>query len=133
MGEMNPKAFFAELKRRNVFKVAIAYGVIAWLLIEVASVLLSEFEERTTALTTLIVILGLGFAVAMFISWSFEMTPQGMKRTADVSPGEVIPYWSKRKFAIFIISTALLAAGLTVFDLVRNRSKLVPPPPTTRP
>jgi len=126
-------SFFAELKRRNVFKVAIAYGAIAWLLIELASVLLSDFEERKTALTTLVVILGLGFTVAMFISWSFEMTPQGMKRTADVSPGEVIPYWSKRKFAIFIIITALLAAGLTVFDLVRNRSKPVLPPPTTTP
>src|SRR5262249_56767956 len=114
-------SFFAELKRRNVFKVAIAYGVIAWLLIEVASVLLSDFEGRATALTTLIVILGLGLAVAMFISWSFEMTPQGMKRTTDVSPDDVIPYWSKQKFAVFIIITALLAASLLVFDLVRSR------------
>jgi len=67
----------------------------------------------------LIVLLALGFAVVIFISWAFEATPEGMKRTADLSPDEVLPTWSRKKFALFIITVALLAAGLLVFDLLQ--------------
>ena len=109
--------FFAELKRRNVHKVAIAYGVVAWLLVQVA--FLPAFEAPSWAIKALIVLLALGFAVVVFISWAFEATPEGMKRTADLSPDEVLPTWSRKKFALFIITVALLAAGLLVFDLLQ--------------
>src|SRR5437764_14882953 len=77
---MDAKTFFRELKRRNVYKVAVTYAVVAWLLIEAASLLLSTFEGRTQLMTALMVVLALGFGLALFISWAFEATPQGMKR-----------------------------------------------------
>ena len=116
---MDAKTFFRELKRRNVYKVATAYVVITWLLIEAASVLLFGHEERTWVVWALLVIVTLCFVVALYISWAFEATPEGMKRTADLSPDEVLPTWSRKKFALFIITVALLAAGLLVFDLLQ--------------
>ena len=130
---MDAKTFFRELKRRNVYKVAAAYAVVAWLLIEAASILLSDFEERTQVMTALVVVLALGFVVALFISWAFEATPEGMKRTENVPPDAVLPSWSPRKFAVFIITIALLAAGLLAFDLLRSRSKPASSPPIATP
>ena len=130
---MDAKTFFRELKRRNVYKVAVAYAVIAWLLIEAASLLLSGHEERTSVVTALVVILAVGFILALYISWAFETTPEGMKRTANVPPDAVLPSWSPRKFAAFIIVVAALAASLLVFDIVRSRSKPPSPPPTVAP
>ncbi len=112
--------FFAELKRRNVYKVAVAYVVISWLLIQAASILLPTFEAPPWVMKALVVLLALGFVFAVFISWAFEMTPEGMKRTENVPPDEVIPQWSKRKFAALIIGLAVIAAALFVFQLSRG-------------
>ena len=124
---MNAINFFRELRRRNVHKVTIAYTVIAWLLIQVA--LIPVLEAPGWAIKTLIVLLILGFVAVVFISWAFEATPEGMKRTGDLSPNEVLPTWSRKKFATFIITTALLAAGLLVFDLLTKPA--TPPPAAT--
>jgi adenylate cyclase len=129
---MDAKTFFRELKRRNVYKVAVAYAVMAWLLIEAASLLLSGHEERTSVVTALVVLLTVGFVLALYISWAFEATPQGMKRTENVPTDAVLPSWSRRKFAAFIVTTALLAAGLLAFDLLRSRSKPASSPPNFR-
>ncbi len=126
---MNPKIFFAELRRRNVYRVAVTYAVIAWLLIQAASILLPTFEAPNWVMKALVVFLIFGFAMALFISWAFEATPQGMKRTENVSPDEVLPSWSPRKFAALIITIALLAASLLVVNLLRNRNKPPSPPP----
>ena len=123
------KNFLAELKRRNVHKGAIVYAVIAWLLIQVAFI--PVFEVPSWAIKTLIVLLVLGFVAVVFISWAYEATPEGMKRTAELSPNEVLPTWSRKKFAIFIITTALLAAGLLVFDLLQRKPPTLPPTTTT--
>ena len=114
--------FLAELKRRNVYKVAVAYAVVSWLVVQAASIILPTFEAPSWVMKAFIVFLALGFIVAVFISWAFEMTPEGMKRTADVSVDDVrsMPYWSKRKFAAFIIGVAVIAAGLFVFQLLRT-------------
>ena len=127
---MDAKTFFRELKRRNVYRVAVTYAVMAWLLIEAASLLFSGHEERTSAITALVVILGLGFVLALYISWAFEATPQGMKRTKNVPADAVLPSWSPRKFAAVIITIALLAAGLRAYDLLRTRSNPAPSHPT---
>jgi hypothetical protein len=111
--------FFTELKRRHVDKVALAYAVVAWLLIEIASILLPTFDAPAWVMTALVAFVVLGFILALIISWSFEMTPEGLKRTADVTPGEVVPYWSKRKFATFVIGVAVIAFGLLAYQLVR--------------
>src|SRR5437660_11818317 len=130
---MGAKTFFRELKRRNVYKVAVAYAVIAWLLFEAASVWLHIVEAPTSVIKVLAVLLALGFGLALFISWAFEATPQGMKRTENVPPDAVLPSWSPRNFAVFIITIALLAAGLQVFDLARSRTKSASSPPTNTP
>jgi len=123
------KNFLAELRRRNVHKGAIVYAVIAWLLIEIAFI--PVFEVPSWATKTLLVLLVLGFVAVVFISWAFEATPEGMKRTEELSPNEVLPTWSRKKFAIFIITTALLAAGLLVFDLLQRKPPPLPPATTT--
>jgi len=105
--------FFTELKRRHVDKVALAYAVVAWLLIQAASILLPGFDAPSWVMTALVAFVVFGFILALIISWSFEMTPEGLKRTAEVTPGEVLPYWSKRKFATFVISIAVIAFGST--------------------
>src|SRR5207244_5786261 len=119
---MKIDAFFAELKRRNVYKVAVAYAVVSWLLIQAASILLPTFEAPSWVMKAFTVFLALGFVLAVSISWAFEMTPEGMKRTADVSVDEVrsMPYWSTQKFAGFIIGLAVIAAALLVFQLLRG-------------
>ena len=74
---MNSKKFFAELKRRNVYKVAIAYGVVAWLLIQIATQVFPFFEipNWTVRLVGLVVIAG--FPIAVVSAWAFELTPEG--------------------------------------------------------
>jgi len=119
---MNGKpSLFSELRRRNVFRVALTYAVVAWLLLEIASVLLPMVDAPESIITAFVVLLALGFAVALFISWAFEMTPEGLKRTQDLSPDEVIPYWSRRKFARFIIGVAVIAFGLSAYQLLQPK------------
>ena len=131
---MNSTTFFAELKRRNVYKVAAAYAVIAWLLLRTALTLLPGAEAPAWLMPGFVVFLALGFAIALYISWAFEATPEGLKRTGRVSPEEVqaLPTWSTRKFMAFIVVTALLAAGLLVFDLLRSKPTS-PPAATAQP
>ena len=119
--------FFSELKRRNVYKVAITYAVVAWLLIQAASILLPTFEAPAWVMKAFVVLLALGFALVVFISWAFEATPEGLKRTRDV-PSDVaaaLPTWSPRKFATFIITAALIAAGLLAYQFLRPKSSTV--------
>src|SRR5437764_13954420 len=115
---MDTKTFFRELRRRNVYKVAVTYAVVAWLLIEAVSILLSTFEGRTQLLTALLVIVALGFGLALFISWAFDATPQGMKRTANVPPDAVLRSWRRRIFTAFIVPIALLASTLLSDDFL---------------
>ena len=122
-------SFISELNRRNVFRVALTYAVVAWLLIEIAAVLLPMLDAPEWIIAAFVVVLALGFVLAMFISWAFEMTPEGLKRTEDLSPDEVIPYWSRRKFARFIIGVAVIAFGLSAYQLLfpaRNLSQSQP-------
>src|SRR6478735_2061517 len=111
--------FFAELKRRNVYKVAVAYAVVAWLLIQAASILFPTFEAPPWVMKVAVVVIAIGFPIALIIAWAFEMTPEGMKRTENVAPGEKIPQWSRRKFAALIVTLALFAGGLLLFQLSR--------------
>jgi len=79
---MNEKpSFFAELKRRNVYKVAVAYGVVAWLLMQVASQIFPFFEIPNWVVRLVVLLLIIGFPVALIIAWAFELTPEGIKRT----------------------------------------------------
>jgi TolB-like protein/cytochrome c-type biogenesis protein CcmH/NrfG len=119
---MKAANFFTELKRRNVYKVAITYAVVAWLLIQAASILLPTFEAPTWVMKAFVVLLALGFVMSVMISWAFEATPEGLKRTKNVPPDAVLPTWSPRKFATFIVAVAAVAAGLLAYQFLRPRS-----------
>ena len=78
---MNIPNFFAELKRRNVYKVAIAYAVVAWLLMQVATQVFPFLEIPNWAIRLVIMLIVIGFPIALMIAWAFELTPEGLKRT----------------------------------------------------
>ncbi|PYJ19855.1 MAG: hypothetical protein DME99_11490, partial [Verrucomicrobia bacterium] len=118
--KMNTSNFFAELKRRHVYRVAIAYTVVAWLLIQVATQVFPFFEIPNWVVRLVVLVVVLGFPIALIIAWAFEMTPQGMKRAEDIAPNEYIPHWSARRFAALIVTIAMLATGLMMFPLVRK-------------
>src|ERR1700736_7021796 len=103
--------FFAELKRRNVYKVAIAYGVVAWLLMQVASQIFPFFEIPNWAVRLVVLLLIIGFPVALILSWAFEITPEGIKRAEGVDPNESITPHTGRKIVGLTIALGLIAAG----------------------
>src|SRR5439155_783590 len=81
---MSERNFFAELKRRNVYKIAVAYGVVAWLLMQIASQIFPFFEIPNWAVRLVVLLLVIGFPVALILAWAFELTPEGIKRAEDV-------------------------------------------------
>ena len=109
-------SFFAELKRRNVVRMAGLYLVGAWLLIQVASTVLPTFGVPTWALRALIIMVTLGFIPALIFSWVFELTPQGLKRDEDVAPEQSIAPQTARRMDRMIIGVLVLALGYFVFD-----------------
>ena len=119
---MNPGNFFAELKRRNVYKVAIAYAIVGWLVIQVTATIVPALHLPESLTTAVVVLILVGFPVALVISWAFEATPQGLKCTENVPPevAAALPTWSRRKFAVFIVGVAVIAAGLLAFQLFRT-------------
>ncbi|HJT45901.1 MAG TPA: tetratricopeptide repeat protein [Chthoniobacterales bacterium] len=119
---MSQRNFFAELKRRNVYKVAVAYAVVGWLVIQVTATIVPALHLPEGLTTAVVVLVLVGFPIALVISWAFEMTPQGMKRTDEVSSEEVqkLPYWGKKKFAMFIVGVVVVAAGLLAYQLLRK-------------
>src|SRR3954469_4696513 len=84
--EVSEQNFFAELKRRNVYKVAVAYVVVGWLVIQVSSTVLPTFHAPEWVVQTLVVLVAIGFPIALVIAWAFELTPEGLKRAEDVDP-----------------------------------------------
>ena len=111
---MNPHSFFTELKRRNVYKVAIAYGVVAWLLLQAASILFPTFEAPPWTMKVFVAVAALGFPVALIIAWAFELTPEGLKRT---EVADELPRKSERNRAwIYVVIIAgAVAASLFFF------------------
>jgi TolB-like protein/Tfp pilus assembly protein PilF len=111
---VNPKNFFGELKRRNVYKVAVAYAVVAWLLIQIATQIFPFFEIPNWAVRLVVLLLVIGFPVAMILAWAFELTPEGVKRTevADELPRKSE---QNRAWIYVVIIAGAVAAGLFFF------------------
>ena len=118
---MNLRNFFSELKRRNVYKVAVAYAVVGWLVMQIAATIVPALHLPDVITTAVVVLTLLGFPIALVIAWAFEITPEGMKRTESVSPNEAIPQWSRRKFALFVAIVAVIAAGLLAYQFGRSK------------
>src|SRR5437764_9437970 len=118
--------FFAELKRRNVYKVAIAYAVVAWLVIQAASIFLPAFNAPQWAMQVVILILVVGFPIALAFSWAFEITPEGIKLESEIEPNKSIARRTGRKIVAVTIALAVVAAGLFVYQLLRSKSTSTP-------
>ena len=83
---------FAELKRRNVYKVAVAYAIVGWLSIQIATQVFPFLEIPNWVVRLVILAVAIGFPIALVIAWAFELTPEGLKRTEDVdASGERVP------------------------------------------
>src|SRR5437868_3446048 len=76
--------FFSELKRRNVYKVAVAYAIVGWLLVQIATQVFPFLEIPNWVVRLVIMLVAVGFPIALIIAWAFELTPEGIKRTEDV-------------------------------------------------
>ena len=106
-------SFFDELKRRNVFRVGVAYVIVAWLLLQVADVVLDNIEAPTWVFQSILLLLIIGFPLALLFAWAFELTPEGLKREKDVDHSESITQITGRKLDFAII--AVLAVALVFF------------------
>src|SRR5437762_11012600 len=103
--------FFAELKRRNVYKAAIAYAVVGWLVVQVATQVFPFFEIPNWAVRLIVLAIVIGFPIALVIAWAFELTPEGIKRTEDIDPG-VDSRAKSRAWIYVVIVAALLSISL---------------------
>ena len=113
---MNPRYFFAELKRRNVIRAASLYLVGAWLLVQVAGTVLPMFGAPDWLPRSIVIILAIAFVPAVIFSWVFELTPHGLKRDEDVPPEQSIAPQTGRRMDRIIIAVLLLALGYFAFD-----------------
>ena len=107
---------FQELNRRNVFRVGIAYGVIAWVVAQVAELALDSFEAPAWVMKTLLLLMSLGAPLVMLIAWAYELTPEGVKREKDVDRSQSITHYTAHKLDYMIIGTLVVAVGLLLAD-----------------
>jgi TolB-like protein/Tfp pilus assembly protein PilF len=113
---VNLPNFFAELKRRNVYKVAIAYAIVAWLLIQIATQTFPFFEIPNWAVRLVVLLLIIGFPVAMILAWAFELTPEGIKRAEDVDLSPTLTRKTGRKLDFFIMAVLVLVIAILLFQ-----------------
>ena len=113
---MDLKKFFGELRRRNVYKVAVAYAIVAWLLVQVATQVFPFFEVPNWAIRLVVLLLVIGFVVALVFSWAFELTAEGLKRTEDVDVTKSVTKSTGRKLDFVIIAILLLIIGIFAYQ-----------------
>jgi TolB-like protein/Tfp pilus assembly protein PilF len=106
---VNPRGLFGELKRRNVYKVAVAYAIVGWLLVQISTQVFPFLEIPNWVVRLVIVLVAAGFPIALVIAWAFELTPQGIKRTEDVR----IPVGNNSKNRNWIY-VAIIGAALSI-------------------
>src|SRR2546426_8358360 len=129
---MNPKTFFGELKRRNVYKVAVAYAIVGWLLVQIATQVFPFLEIPNWVVRLVIALVAIGFPIALVIAWAFEITPQGIERTevADAMPsaaGQKKHAWIYVAIAGAVLSIGLFFLGRYGFRNASSLSSELPP------
>src|SRR3982751_6996139 len=105
------RSLFSELKRRNVYKVAVAYAVVSWLVVQVATQVFPFLEIPNWVIRLVIALIAIGFPVALIIAWAFELTPEGLKRTEDVDRGQAGRRRSRAWIYVVVVG-ALVSIGL---------------------
>src|SRR6266853_976751 len=106
--------FFAELKRRNVYKVAVAYAVVGWLLVQVATQVFPFFDIPNWAVRLIVLLIVIGFPIALVVAWAFELTPEGLKRTEDVDLAKQSRGKSRAWIYIVIVGAVLSVGRFTL-------------------
>ena len=106
-------SFLAELKRRNVFKVAAVYGITSWLILQVSDVAFPALGLPEWAITLVMVLLIIGLILALILAWAFEMTPEGIKREADVDRSQSITTATGRRLNLFVVALLVAALGVS--------------------
>src|SRR5437660_2354849 len=120
---MNARGLFTELKRRRVYSAAVAYVVVAWLLIQIATQVFPFFGIPNWVVRLVVLLSILGFPIAVVCAWAFEMTPEGIKFEGDVD--RRITRKIGRKLTALIIIVAAVAAGLMIFRFLTSQRRLV--------
>src|SRR5438876_7871379 len=113
---VNPTNFLTELKRRNVYRAAVAYGVVAWFLTQLTTQVLPLFEIPNSAMRFVVIALAVGFPIAMLLAWVYELTPEGVVRTEDLDPVEArsVQRRSGRLLDFIIIGVLLLVIAMLI-------------------
>src|SRR5438034_2722475 len=116
MRTVAPKNFFAELKRRNVYRAAVAYGVVPWFLTQLTTQVFPFFEISNSAVRFVVIALAVGFPIAMLLAWVYEFTPEGIVRTEDLHPAQAksIQRATGRILDFIIIGALLLVIALLI-------------------
>src|SRR5436190_16574329 len=109
---MNPDNFFAELKRRNVYKVAVAYLVAGWALSQGIAQVFPVFEVPNWVIRLIVLLIVIGLPIALVLAWMFELTPEGIKRTDDVDPAAAARVPKKHAWIYVVVIGGLLSIGL---------------------
>ncbi len=117
-GRVNPNTFFAELKRRNVYKVAVAYAIVGWLVMQIAATVVPALHLSDAITSAVVLLVILGFPIALILAWAFELTPEGLKRTEDVDLSKSITRKTGRKLDFFIIAVLLVVISILLFQRV---------------
>jgi len=109
-------SLFSELKRRNVFRVGIAYLVVAWLVMQVADVVINNVGAPDWVFRIIMLVLGIGFPLALVFAWAFEMTPEGLKKEKDVDRSQSITSVTGRKLDRMIIGILAVSVAYLLID-----------------
>lgn len=109
-------SMWTELKRRNVVRVAIAYSIVAWLALQIADTVTQILDLPNWISQAVLLLLGVGFVIAVIVAWAYELTPEGIKRERDVDRSESITDLTGRKVDFIIIGVLVVALGFFAFD-----------------
>ena len=108
--------FFEELKRRNVIKATMAYIVVAWVLVQVLTIILPEFEAPGWVLKTLMILMAVGLPIWMIFSWVYEVTPEGLKKTANISSDDSVTSSTNKRLNVVILVVLIIAIAVNFID-----------------
>ena len=124
-------SFFEELKRRNVIRVAIAYGVVAWFVLQLADLVLENIAAPLWVIQTLMLLLVICFPLVLLFAWAFEMTPEGIKKEKDVDRNQSITTVTGRKLDRVIIGILTVTVGYLLIDKLVLQDTPATPPEST--
>ena len=122
--------FFDELKRRNVIKATMAYIVVAWVLVQVLTIILPVFQAPSWVLKTLMILMAIGLPIWMIFSWVYEVTPEGLKKTEDVSTDDSTTQTTNKRLNVIILILLLIAIGVNFIDTNNTNDLQVATDPT---